>query len=259
MSELRETTVQVNGEPCRVWAKGSGEPLFYLAGLGGLRHWSPFLDALAEQRRVVAPSLPGLPGSAGHDRLDDLLDWISATLDLLEAAGLEGADLVGASLGGALACEIAALSPALLKRLVLIAPFGLWSESEPVTDCWAQRPGTLPSLLVRDAERLAASLAVPEGADEIEWQVQLARAAEAGARLLWPTTDTGVRKRLHRIRVPTLLLWGSADQVIPASYAKRFAEGIAGPVQLQSIAGAGHLADFDEPEACARAVLEFLS
>lgn len=258
MSAPRESTVQVNGAPCRVWEKGSGEPLFYLAGLGGLLHWTPFLDALAQRRRVVAPSLPGMPGATGHDRLDDQLDWISAALDLLEGAGLERADLVGASLGGSLACEVAALSPALVKKLVLIAPFGLFEESEPVADCFAQRPGTLPELLVRDGERLAAGLAVPEGEDEIEWQVRQARAAEAAARLLWPTTDLGLRKRLHRVRAPTLVLWGSADRVIPASYAKRFADGIAGPTRVSSIEGAGHLADFDEPDACARAVLGFL-
>ena len=61
---------------------------------------------------MIAPSLPGFPGATGHDRLDDLPDWLAATLDLLEASGLEGADLVGASVGGALAAEVAAFSRA---------------------------------------------------------------------------------------------------------------------------------------------------
>src|SRR5262249_12227341 len=107
---LEEGSVEVNGFPCRVWAKGRGEPVGFPAGLGGLPRWTPFLDRLAERRRVIAPSLPGFPGALGVERLDDLLDWIAATLELLDGAGLAGADLIGASLGGMLAAEVAALS-----------------------------------------------------------------------------------------------------------------------------------------------------
>lgn len=258
MSAPRESAVTVNGEPCRVWEKGSGEPLGYLAGLGGLRRWTPFLDRLAQHRRVIVPSLPGMPGATGHDQLDSQIDWAAATLDLLEAAGLDGADLIGASVGGTLALEAAALARRSVKRLVLIAPFGLFDEDEPVTDCFAQRPGALPALLVSDPEKLSALSERPEQEDEIEWQVVQLRAGEAAARLLWPTSDTGIARRLHRIEVPTLILWGSEDRVIPASYAKRFAAGMAGDVQIRSIEGAGHLADVDRPDDCAAHALEFL-
>ena len=86
-----------------------------------------------------------------------------------------------------------------------------------------------------------------------------ARAGEAAARLLWPTTDTGLGRRLHRITARTLILWGSEDRIIPASYAKRFAGEIAGQSEVRSIEGAGHLADLDAPDACAEAVEEFLA
>ena len=80
----------------------------------------------------------------------------------------------------------------------------------------------------------------------------------AAARLLWPTGDLGLAKRLHRIHAPTLLLWGSDDRVIPASYAKRFAGGLGGLVRIQSIEGAGHMLEIDAPEEAADAVLGFL-
>ncbi len=100
MTAPAERQVEVNGHPCRVWEKGRGEPLGFLPGFGGLPRWPAFLDRLAEERRVIAPSLPGFPGGEGHDALDDLPDWIAATLDLLEASELAGADLVAASVGG---------------------------------------------------------------------------------------------------------------------------------------------------------------
>lgn len=257
MSGPAERRVEVNGRPCRVWEKGEGEPLGVLLGAPGALDWSPFLERLCAERRVVVPSIPGFPGGLGHDRLDTHVDWIAATLDLLEAAGLAGADLVGTSAGGTLASEAAIFAPGLVKRLALVAPFGLWEDSEPVSDAWAVTPGDM-GLLTSSPEKLAAATAVPEGGDPIEHQVMLLRASETAARLLWPTTDTGVAKRLHRIRSETLILWGSADRLVPASYAKRFADAIAGPTIVRSIEGAGHLAWFDAPEAVADAILEFL-
>ena len=115
-----------------------------------------------------------------------------------------------------------------------------------------------PSLLSADPARLEDFLARPEGEDEVEWQIALTRASEAAARLLWPLGDLGLAKRLHRIRVPTLLLWGDQDRVVPASYAKRFADGISGWVEVRSIVGAGHMAEIDRPDAVADAILRFL-
>jgi pimeloyl-ACP methyl ester carboxylesterase len=258
MSAPRERTVTAFGTSCRVWEKGSGAPLCFLGGLRGLPRWTPFLDRLAARRQVVAPSLPGFPGALGHDRLDDPIDWIAATLDLLEACGLDGADWVGASVGATLAAEAAIFSPASLRRLVLVAPFGLFDEAEPVADLWATRSHELPELVSARPERFAEALAAPEDADAAEWQLELHRANEAAARLLWPLGDLGIAKRLHRIKAPTLLLWGGEDRVLPASYAKRFAERIAGWVEIRSIEGAGHVAEIDAPDAVADAVLAFL-
>jgi pimeloyl-ACP methyl ester carboxylesterase len=257
MTGPAERTVLVNGQPCRVWEAGEGEPLGVLAGFGGLPRWTPFLAALATQRRVVVPSLPGFPGGLGHDRLDDLADWVSATLDLLEGAGLAGADLVGHSVGGALAAEAAAFAPGIARRLVLVAPFGLFDEGDPVADPWAQRLESLPGLLCEKPERFVAELLPTSGEDAVERQVIVMRALEAAARLLWPNGDRGLRKRLHRIRQPVLLVWGAADRVVPPSYAARFAQGIAGPTEVQLLEAAGHRADLDQPEALAEAILAF--
>ncbi len=258
MSAPAERSVSVNGVPCRIWEKGQGSPVFYLAGIAGLPRWTPFLDRLAERHRVVVPSIPGFPGAAGHDRLDQPLDWVAAVLDLLEGAGLAGGDLIGASVGGTLAAEAAAMAPGLVRRLMLIAPFGLYDKASPPADPWAQKPGTLPALLSARPETYAAFVAPPEGSDVGEWSIAATRAGEAAARLLWPLGDTRLERRLHRIRCPTLILWGAEDKVLRPSYAERFAAGIAGKSTLRLIPDAGHLADLDAPGAAAEAVFEAL-
>jgi len=254
----RERSVTVNGSPCRVWEKGDGAPLGFLAGLAGVVRWTPFLDALAERRRVIVPSLPGFPGGEGHDLLDDLPDWLTATLDLLEGAGLEGADLVGASVGGLLAAEVAALSRATVRRLVLVAPYGLFDAAQPTRDVFAVKQDEMPRWLCAHPDRLLERMAPPEGADATEWMIGLSRANVAAARLLWPLGDRGLAKRLHRIVAPTLVVWGTDDRVIPPAYAHRFAAGVGGEVETRTIAGAGHLVDVDAPEELARAVLAFV-
>jgi pimeloyl-ACP methyl ester carboxylesterase len=254
-----EGTRQIGDERWRIWEKGDGEPLIFLGGLRGLPRWPKVLDRMATQRRVIAPSLPGFPGATTHDRPEDLADWVTATLDRIDGCEVGPCDLVGASVGGALAAEAAAFSPTLVKRLVLIAPFGLYDEAEPVTDIWAKRLSELPALLSMKPDALGEFLAKPDNVDEIDWQAVLARSNEAGARLLSPTGDLGLRKRLRRIQAPTLLLWGGEDRVIPAGYAKRFSAGISGWVETTSIPDAGHMAEIDQPEAVADAILRFTS
>ena len=259
MSAPAERSVVVNGVPCRIWEKGRGSAVFHLAGFGGLPRWTPFLDRLAERHRVIAASLPGFPGATGHDRLDTPLDWVTATLDLLEGAGLDGGDLIGASVGGALAAEAAALAPGLVRRLVLIAPFGLYDRQMPPTDLWAQKPGTLPALLFADAKAAAQFAAPPDGVAAEDWAIIASRASEAAARLLWPLGDTRLERRLHRIRCPTLILWGAEDKVLSPRYAERFAAGIAGKMSVTMIPGAGHLAELDAPARVAEAVMTALA
>ncbi len=248
----------INGQPCRVWEKGEGAPLVFLAGFGGLPRWTDCLDQLAARRRVIAPSLPGFPGTTEIGPLYTHLDWLLATSDLIAGAGLERCDLMGVSLGGALAADVAAVWPGVVDRLILVSPLGLFDEKEPSTDLFAQRPDQLPQLLCNDPKRYLTHIAAPEGADPVEWMVASARAREAAARLLWPLGDTGLASRLHRVTCDTLLVWGAGDRVIPVSYRRRFADGISGNVQVDIAEGSGHLADLDVPAKLAERVAAFL-
>jgi pimeloyl-ACP methyl ester carboxylesterase len=253
------TVVDVAGHPARVWAKGTGEPLGWLAGPLGTPRWTPFLDRLAEGRRVVVPSLPGFPGAPDYEHLDSVADWVTATLDLLDAAGLDGADLAGHSIGGSLAAEVAAFSRASVRRLVLVAPYGLYDEAAPPANLWAMRSSQAYRAMSTDRSRIEAQVAVPEGADEVEWPIEMQRAVVAGARMFWPLCDLGLHKRLHRITAPTLVLWGERDAAVAPSYAEHVAAGVSGPVTVEHVAGAGHLVDLDAPDDLAARIEAFLS
>jgi pimeloyl-ACP methyl ester carboxylesterase len=258
MTEPEITTVELNGFSCRVWWKGSGPKLGFLAGYGGLPRWIPFLDALAAERTVIVPSLPGFPGGdRGHSVLDSHLDWVLAAHELLRKAGLDGADLAGSSVGGSLAAEIAAIWPGSVKRLALIAPFGLFDERDPATDPWAQRAPDVPGLMCADPGNWEALKAEPEGQNSPEWPIEQVRAAEASARIFWPRGNTKLEKRLPLIAAPTLLLWGEEDRIMPRSYADKFAAGIKGRTEIKVVPGAGHLAELDKPQETARAILDW--
>ncbi len=260
MSEFETLTVDVNGFPTRIWRKGSGPMLGFLAGYGGLPRWMPFLDELAKTRTLIVPSLPGFPGGdRGHTILDTHLDWLLAVRDTLDKAGLAGADLAASSVGASLAADVAALWPHMVRKLALIAPFGLFDEKNPPTDPWAQRGDAVPGLMCADPDIWKAMKAMPEGANSIEWPIEQVRANEAAARIFWPLGNTRIEKRLRLIKAPTLLLWGEQDKIMPRNYAEIFAKGITGPTTTKIVAGAGHLAEQDRPAEVAGEIVAFLS
>jgi pimeloyl-ACP methyl ester carboxylesterase len=260
VTEPDTLTIDINGYPTRVWRKGSGPKIGFLAGYGGLPRWIPFLDRLAETRTVIVPSLPGFPGGdRGHSVLDSHLDWLLAVRDLIDRADLAGADLVGSSVGGSFAAEMAAVWPDKVKRLALIAPFGLFDAQTPATDPWAQKQDDVAGLMTARPEIYQALKQIPPGANSIEWPIEQTRAAEAAARIFWPLGNTRLERRLPLIKAPTLILWGAEDRLLPKSYAGVVVGAIGAKAQSRIIAGAGHLAELDKPDDVAAAIVNFMS
>ena len=100
--------------------------------------------------------------------------------------------------------------------------------------------------------------AMPAGANSIEWPIEQTRAAEAAARIFWPLGNTRLARRLALITAPTLILWGEHDRILPKSYAGTIAKAIGARSELRIIAAAGHLAELDQPDAVAAAILGFM-
>jgi len=257
----RERFIDVGGCRCRVWEKGEGATIGFLPGFRGMPYWTPFAERLAARGRVVVPSLPGFPGAdAGHRSLDDTADWITMTLDLLEAAGLWGADLVAESVGAMLAFEAVAMAPGAARRLVAIGSLGLHDPRLPVRNPYTTHMPEIPALLTADLRAYARAFACREaGAEAVaEHEIRIYRADEAAARLIWPLADRGLGKRLQRVRVPVLLVWGARDAIVPPAYAEHFAARISGPTTIEIVPDAGHLATIDAPGPVAEVVGRWL-
>jgi pimeloyl-ACP methyl ester carboxylesterase len=259
MSTYRERFVNAGGRSCRIWEKGEGAALFWLASAPLLYRWTAIHDALAAQCRLIVCSLPGLAGNGrNHDDLNDHLDWCLAAHDLIVAAGFSPADtLMGSSTVGALAADVAAIWPDLVERLILVAPHGLFDLTEPTRDMFALHPRDAATLLSAKPDLYKAQIAAPADVQPVLWSIETIRSSEATARFLWPLGDTRLSRRLSRITARTCVVWGEQDRIIPPSYAQRFCDVISGPVTVVTIPGAGHVAEIDEPEAIAGAVRHF--
>src|SRR5215510_8133988 len=138
------------GARCRVLQGGSGQPLVFLHGAGGLLAENPFLDRLAERYHVFAPEFPGYGESTGEELLDDMLDFTLHGWDVVTTLGLSKPHLMGHSMGGMIAAEMACIAPHDLSQLVLVAPAGLWIPEHPIPDFFSFLPHEFAQYLFHD-------------------------------------------------------------------------------------------------------------
>jgi pimeloyl-ACP methyl ester carboxylesterase len=243
-----------------VRSEGEGDPLLFLHGAGGLYGWPPFLESLARSFRVIAPDHPGFGRSEGLEHLDDVVDLALYYTEFIEAMDLEQPYLVGHSLGGMIAAEVAAIAPALASKLVLIAPVGLWLDDYPVMDFFAATPEELSAAMFHDAgSAVAKELMTLPSAPEAHLEAVLERTKNlsAAGKFLWPIPDKGLKKRIHRIVVPTLLLWGVSDRLVPPIYGEEFLKRIK-RARLTVFRGASHMLPFEKADELVEAVTDFL-
>lgn len=244
----------------RILSKGSGSALVFFHGPWGLA-WDPFLDELARHFTVHAPEHPGTSPDAPDDayQLDGLWDLVLCYDEVLDALGLESAALVGHSFGAMVACEIAAAYPRRAGRLALIDPLGFWRDADPVVNWMMLNPGDLPAQIFHDPRSEAARrMFGTPGDHEPAARVRITWAMGATGKFIWPIPDKGLKKRIHRVKAPTLVVWGKDDRLVPSVYADEFVRRIPG-ARLRVVDGAGHAPQLEHPETVARIVREFLT
>jgi pimeloyl-ACP methyl ester carboxylesterase len=242
---------------------GMGAPLVFLHGAGGIAAWEGLLPLLSQHYHVYAPLLPGFGQSSGLEYLEDQFDLFLHGFDVIEALGLERPYLVGESLGGWMAAEMAALRPKEIGRLALVAPIGLWRDEAPVVDLFGLTLGELIPYLFYDQGCLAAqrmkmlTMLFSDKDDRTQEQVEillaLSRGFRTAAKFLFPIPENGLERRLWRIKAPALIVWGEQDRFISPLYAEIFREKIPN-AEVVKIPNTGHLISLESPEPLAEAL-----
>ena len=257
MSQERTVSVWQDRVRLRVLSKGSGPALVYFHGPWGLT-WEPFLDLLAQHFTVHAPEHPGTTPGAPDDiyQLDNLWDLVLCYDELLDALEVSDAVFVGHSFGGMVACEMAAAAARRVRELVLIDPIGFWRDTEPVVNWMALDVAEMRRRIFRDPEGEAARHLFGKE-DDAAARVRLAWAMGATGKFIWPIPDKGLKKRIHRVKAPTLLVWGKEDRLVPPVYADEFTRRLPG-ARVQMMDQAGHAPHLEQPEIAARMVREFV-
>jgi pimeloyl-ACP methyl ester carboxylesterase len=239
----------------KVFTAGSGEPVLFLHGAGG-PVWNPLLEELARQYTVYVPEHPGA-GQSDLLHLRDMWDLVLYYDELLDALRLPTVAVVGHSFGGMVAAELAANCRHRVSKLVLIAPIGFWRDDAPIADVAGISPEHLIQLLLHDPSGpLAGTLAPPRHDAQAMFEAAVRMASIL--HFIWPLPDKGLKRRLHRVAAPTLLLWGTSDKLVRPVYAEEFDSRLRDS-RLELIENAGHLPHLEQPAATCSHVLKFLN
>jgi len=256
-----QTIETKKGTRCRVLEGGSGAPVVFLHSAGGLLRDNSFLDQLAQRYSVFAPEWPGYGESTGEELLEDMLDFALHGWDLVDALELRQPHLVGHSMGGMIAAEMACLAPRDLGKLVLVGAAGLWLDERPIPDLFAMLPHQIADVLFADPQKGQALLTGGADLSDMEalkdFYVASQRRLAMAGKILFPIPNRRLSKRLYRLTAETLVLWGAADRLIVPAYAERW-KSLIPTARVETIEGAGHMLPYEQPEAFVRTVGSFL-
>ena len=236
---------------------GDGPSLLYLHGAGGHMPKDRFLAALAGRFKVHAPLLPGYGNSTGEENLREMLDFALLGFDIMQALELDKPIVVGHSMGGMIAAEMAAIAPNDIDRLALVAPAGLWLDTHPIPDIFSTMPFELPQLLFHDVdlgkELMTAGLDFGDPEFLKNFLVINARRLGTAGKILFPIPERGLSQRLYRIKARTRVIWGDADRLIVPAYADAFVDAVPG-AELVLVPDAGHLVTHEKPDDVIEAI-----
>lgn len=255
-------TVEVDGVKLGVRRHGDGPPLVILYGDQLDTQVPPFDDAMARRFRAVVPSLPGVNQSELPGWIDDMEDLAFLGLDLLESLDAGPVDVIGHGFGGWVAAEMAVRSQQHIRHLVLIDAVGIKISGPTVRD--------VQDVYVYTAAEVAdLAWHDPAAAEALKWPgmegvegdelLTLLQNRQSVMKFAWRPFmhNPKLLRRLGRVRVPAHVFWGESDRVVLPDYGRALQQAISG-AGFTAIPGAGHYPQWEQPEALAQAVTEFL-
>jgi pimeloyl-ACP methyl ester carboxylesterase len=250
--------ITVSGLNIEYFDEGNGSTILYLHCSEGPNPDLALVKALTKSNRVIMPAMPGFGLSETASFIRSVDDMTYVLLDLIEALDLSNVTVVGSSLGGWAAVELATKASPGIGRLVLDNPLGLRFKKDPTERQFPDIYQDLPS-------QWSAFFSASEPMDGRDWPsverdiaLRAARSREMFVKVGWAPylNNPRLHGRVHRVTVPTLVLWGDQDKLASRDYAEAYAAALPN-AELKVIAGAGHFAFLDKPEAVASAVLDF--
>lgn len=253
----RRETITIAGAEIEYWERGAGEPLLYLHGGGGIGPDGGFLDLMAAKRRVISPSHPGFGKSSLPDWIDSVDDIAHIHLELLEKLGVSKFDMIGCSVGGWIANEIATKIPERVRKLALVGPVGVKTgppDKLDIPDMFTMSPADLPKIMFHDPAKFRSDFSkLSDEAIQI-----MARNRETLTLLTWEPYmhNPKLPHRLQRLNMPVLFTRGASDGLVGADYIERYAKLVPG-ARVVTIPEAGHAPQAEQPAALARAMIDF--
>jgi pimeloyl-ACP methyl ester carboxylesterase len=255
-----EETVSVGGAKLHLLKGGSGEPLLLLHGAGGNPGWIRYVQALADHYTVYFPSHPGFGASERPDWLNTVPDLAAFYSWFLEDQGLEGVRAIGFSLGGWLAAELAATCRHALGKLMLVDAVGIKPQQGEIADIFIITPAQVTQLLFHDPQQAPEYQQLYVRTLAAQEQAAAERNREMAVRLGWKPYmhDPRLPALLARVRVPTCIVWGRQDRLVPLECGQLYHEAISGS-QLVVIDHCGHVPQVEKPQEFVRVALDFLA
>ncbi len=252
-TDRQEAFLEVSGVKVHVLEGGAGPPVLYLHGAGSPGLWNDWHDAISAEHRLIAPSHPGFGDSDRPDWLLGIDDMVFFYLELLDHLKLDRVSLVGSSVGGWIAAELATMEPRRVEKLVLACAAGLYSPELPMADMFFTAPAELRSLLYYDP----SAIPVPEMTHDLmrrQYKGQVTM-----ARIAWNPYlhNPKLARRLARINAPTLIVWGDSDRLIPPGYAELYRSRIQNS-RVSIIERCGHNILVERPKEFASVAAGFL-
>jgi pimeloyl-ACP methyl ester carboxylesterase len=254
---VQESKHRVRDISVRMLRDGRGEPLLFLHGAGGFPPWLPFFETLAAQYELLVPEHPGFGKSDNPPWIRNIGDLAMYYLDFLDELGVAKVHLIGHSLGGWTAAELAVRNTGRLASLTLLAPAGIRVKGTPSGGEFIWGPEEGERNLFHDPS--LADAWVARTPTEEEADIELANrfmAAKFGWEPRW--FNPSLERWLHRIKVPTLVIWGEQDKLFPSAYAKVWKERVP-DARVEIVAQCGHRPHIEQLDVTAKAVLGFLN
>lgn len=238
---------------------GQGQAVVFFHGMGMSDLWLTFHEKLAESFTLYAPDHPGFGLSDKAEEFDSMEDFILHYVDLFGALDLSSVNLVGHSLGGWIAAELASFFPQIVKNLVLIAPSGLRIAKNPIVDVFALSPEQLAMICFNDLSKAMEVMSQRDMSDMKKLALQDYRERTMVAKLAWTLGySPKLEKRLRRISSPSLIIWGKDDQLISSAYGEAYKNAIPN-AKLALLDDCGHVPVVEQVDKTVDLIKDFLA